>query len=75
VFQNRVPRRIFGPKKVELTGDWRNLHKEELHNLYCSRSIIRVKSGRMRWARHVTLMGEKRNACSILVGSQKERDH
>jgi hypothetical protein len=51
VFENRVLRRIFGPKRNEVTGGWRKLHNEELHNLYCSPSIIRMtKSGRIRWA-------------------------
>jgi hypothetical protein len=54
VFENRVLRRIFGPKRDEETGGWRKLHNEELHNLYCSPSIIRsIKSRRMRWARHI----------------------
>jgi hypothetical protein len=54
VFGNRVPRRIFGMKKNEVTGDWRKLHNEELHNLYSSPSTIRMlKSMRMRWAVHV----------------------
>jgi hypothetical protein len=64
--------RIFGPKR-EVTGDWRKLHNEEFRNLYSSPNIIRmIKSRRMRWARHVTRMGEKRNAYRILVGKQKE---
>jgi hypothetical protein len=55
VFGNRVLRRIFGPKRDEVTDDWRKLHNEELHNLYSSPSIIRMKkSRRMRWAGHVT---------------------
>jgi hypothetical protein len=54
VFENRVLRRIFGPKRDEVTGDWRKLHNEELHNLYSSPNRIRmVKSRRMRWAGHV----------------------
>jgi hypothetical protein len=54
VFENRVLRRIFGPKRDEVTGDWRKLHNEELHDLYSSPSIIRIiKSRRMRWAGHV----------------------
>jgi hypothetical protein len=54
VFENRALRRIFGPKRGEVTGGWRKLHNEELHNLYSSPSIIRmIKSRRMRWAGHV----------------------
>jgi hypothetical protein len=54
VFENRVLRRIFGPKRDEVTGDWRKLHNEELHRLYCSPSIIRmIKSRRRRLAGHV----------------------
>jgi hypothetical protein len=54
VFENRVLRRIFGPKRDEVTGEWRKLHNEEIHNLYSSRNIIRTtKSRRMRWAVHV----------------------
>jgi hypothetical protein len=69
VFENRVLRRIFGPKREEVTGEWRKLHNEELHDLYCSTSIIRIiKSRRMRWAGHVARMGEKRNAYRLLVG-------
>jgi hypothetical protein len=69
VFENRVLRRIFGPKRDDVTGDWRKLHNEELHNLYSSPNIIRmVKSRRMKWAGHVARMGETRNAYRILVG-------
>jgi hypothetical protein len=69
VFENRVLRRIFGPKRDEVTGEWRKLHSEELHNLYSSPDIIRqVKSRRMRWARHVARMGEERNVYKVLVG-------
>jgi hypothetical protein len=68
VFENRVLRRIFGPKRDEMTGEWRKLHKEELRDLYSSPSIIRIiKSRRMRWAGHVTRMGAKRNAYRLLV--------
>jgi hypothetical protein len=60
VFQNRVLRRIFGPKRDEVTGEWRKLHNEELHNLYFSPNIIRIKSVRMRWEGHVARMGRRR---------------
>ena len=59
VFEKRVLRRVFGPKKDEVTGDWRKLHNEELSDLYSLQNILRVvKSRRMRWARHVARMGE-----------------
>jgi hypothetical protein len=59
VFENRVLRRIFGPKRDEVTGDWRKLHNEELHNLYSWPNIIRmIKSRRIRWTGHVTRMGD-----------------
>jgi hypothetical protein len=74
VFENRVLRRIFGPKRDEATGDWRRLHNEELNDLYSSRNIIRViKSGRLRWEGHVACMGEERGAYRILVGRPKGR--
>jgi hypothetical protein len=63
VFENRVLRRIFGPKRDEVTGGWRKLHNEELHGLYFSPSIVRViRVRRMRWAGHVARMGEVRVA-------------
>jgi hypothetical protein len=71
-----VLRRIFGPKRDEVTGDWRKLHNEELHNLYSSPNIIRkTKSRRIRWTGHVARMG--RRGMHIVYGwkSQKERDH
>jgi hypothetical protein len=68
VFENRVLRRIFGRKRDEVTGAWRKLHNEELHNLYSSASVIRMtKSRRMRLAGHVTRIGVKKNAYRILV--------
>jgi hypothetical protein len=71
VFENRVLRRIFGPKRDEVTGEWRKLHNEELRDLYSSPSIIRIiKTGRMRWAGHVAQMGEKWNAYRLLVGKR-----
>jgi hypothetical protein len=70
VFENRLPRRIFGPKRDEVTGEWRKLHNEELHNLYSSPDIIirQVKSRRIRWAGHVARMGEERKLYKLLVG-------
>jgi hypothetical protein len=69
VFENRVVRRIFGPKRDRMTGGWRKLHNEELHNVYSSPSIIKIiKSRKMRWAGHVARMGEKRNVYRLLVG-------
>jgi hypothetical protein len=74
LFENRVLRRIFGPKRDEVTGGWRKLHNEELHGLYSSPSIVRViKARRMRWAGHVACMGEVRGAYSILVGRLEGR--
>jgi hypothetical protein len=68
VFENRVLRRIYGPKRDEVIGGWRKLHNEELHNLYSSPSIIRmIKSKRMKWVGHLARMEEKRNAYRILV--------
>ena len=66
VFENRVLRRIFGPKREEVTGEWRKLHNEELNDLYCSPNIVRViKLRRMRWARHVARTGEKRGMYNV----------
>jgi hypothetical protein len=67
VFENRVLRGMFGHKREYVTGDWRKLHKEELHTLHSSPNIIRIKSRRMRWMGYVARMGEKRNAYKILV--------
>jgi hypothetical protein len=64
-----VLRRIFGPKRDGVTGGWRKLHNEELHNLHSSPSVIRIiKSRRLRWTGHVARMGEKRNVYRLLVG-------
>jgi hypothetical protein len=66
-----VLRKIFGPKREEVAGEWRRLHNEELHNLYASKNIIRmIKSRRMRWMRHVARMREI-NTYSILVSKPK----
>jgi hypothetical protein len=74
VFENRVLRRAFGPKRDKATGEWRRLHNEELNDLYSSPNIIRVnKSRRKRWAGHVARMKEKRGAYRILVGRPEGR--
>ena len=66
VFENRVLRRIVGPERGEVTGEWRKLHNEELNDLYCSPSIVRViKSRRMRWAGHVARMEEGRGVYGV----------
>jgi hypothetical protein len=72
VFEYRVLRRLFGPKRDEVTGEWKKLHNGELHNLYSSPDIVRqIKSRRMRWAGHVARMGEGRNVYRVLVGKPK----
>jgi hypothetical protein len=69
VFENRVLRRMFGPKWDEVTGERRKRHHEELNDLYSSPIIVRViKSRKMRWAGHVARMGEERRVHSVLVG-------
>jgi hypothetical protein len=69
VFENRVLRRIFGPKTDEVTGEWRKLHNEELNGLYSLPNIVQViKSIRLRWAGHVARMGEWRGVYRVLVG-------
>ena len=69
VFENRVLSRIFGPKRDEVTGEWRKLHNEELNDLYSTPIIVQViKSRRMRWAGHVACMGERTCVYRVLVG-------
>jgi hypothetical protein len=76
VFENRVLRRIFEPKRDEVIGDWRKLHNEELHNLYSSTSIIiMIKSKRMRWAGHIAQMGRGGLHIGYWWESRKEEDH
>jgi hypothetical protein len=75
VFENRVLRKIFGPK-MEEDEPWRKLHNDELHSLYSSLNIVRViNSRRMRWAGHVARIGEGRGVYRVWLGGQKARDH
>jgi len=74
VFENKMLRRIFGPRRDEVTEEWRRLHNEELHDLYCSPNIMRViKSRTMRWAGHVARMGEEMGVYRVLVGKPEGR--
>jgi hypothetical protein len=76
VFENRVLGRIFGPKREEVTGEWRKLHSGELHNFYSSPNLIgHIKSRVMKWARHVACMGEGRNVYRVLVGKPEGKRH
>jgi len=76
VFENKVLRRIFGPRRDEVTWEWRRLHNDELNDLYSSPNIVRViKWGRMRWAGHVARMGEERGCIWSWWGNWWERDH
>jgi hypothetical protein len=76
VFENMLLRRIFGPKRDEVTGEWRKLHNEELHDLYPSLSIIKIiMSRRMIWAGHVARMGRRGTRIDYWWESQRERDH
>ena len=72
MFENRVLRRMFGPKRGRVTREWGKLHNEELNELYCSLKIVRViKSRKMRWAGHVAHMGERMCGYRVLVGKSK----
>jgi len=76
VFENMVLRRMFGPRRDEVTGEWRRLHKEELNDLYSSPNIVRViKSRRIRWAGHVARMGEESECIGSWWGNRREKDH
>jgi len=73
LFENMVLRRIFGPRRNEVTGERRRLHNEELNDLYCSPNIVRViKSRRMRWVRHMARMGEERGCIGSCWGNRRE---
>ena len=75
VFENMVLRRIFGPRRDGVMGEWRRLHNEKLNDLYCSPNIVRViKSRRMRWAGHVVRMGEEREVYRVLVGKPEGKE-
>jgi hypothetical protein len=75
VFENRVLRKIFGPKRDE-DRSWRKLHNDELHSLHSSPNTVRaIKSRRMRWAGHVACMEERRSVSRVLVGRSKGKNH
>jgi TFIIF-interacting CTD phosphatase-like protein len=74
IFKNRVLRRIFGPKRDEVTGEWRRLHNKELYTMHFSPKRIKViKSRRLRWEGHVACMGERRDAYRVLVETSEGR--
>jgi len=70
-----VLRRIFGPRRDEVTGEWRRLHNEELNDLYSSPNIVWVIKSGMRWAGHVARMGEERGCIESCWGNRREGDH
>jgi hypothetical protein len=75
VLENRVMKKKFGPKRDEITGEWRRLHNEELHHLYCSPNIVRViKLRKMRWAGHVALWGRREAYTGFWWGDMRRRD-
>ena len=76
MFENRVLRKIFGPKRDKVTGEWRKLHNEQLNDLYSSPNIFQlIKPRRMRWAGHVARMGERRGVHRVWWGNLRERDN
>jgi hypothetical protein len=76
VCETRVQRRLFGPERDEVTGEWRKLRSGELHNFYSPPDIIRqIKSRRMSWAGHVARMGQRGNEYSVLVGNPEGKNH
>jgi hypothetical protein len=76
VFENRVLRKVFGPMRYEVTGEWKMLHNQELNDLYSLPNIVRVvKLRRMRWAGHAARIGKERVVHSMLVVNLRERDH
>ena len=72
VFENVVLRRVFGPRRGEVTGEWRRLHNEELNDLYSSSNIVRVIKSRIRWAGHVARMVEERGCIGSWWGNWRE---
>jgi hypothetical protein len=75
VFENRVVRKVFGPKRIEVMGGWNKVHIEELRDLYSLPSIFTIfKSRRMRLSGHIARMGEKRNVYSLLAGKPEEKE-